>query len=192
MVGPVRVYLEPWIVQDGQVPELRAGEVLEDVGIAAACWSCGRSHGSDLCEEVPAEDPDGSSTAHSMLDGALIWREGDRAGVLRVHDMHLVVKGIVEQVSPETFRRRPLDLPPVGRRMRVHAGLYVMPAHEAELDSDGESSPPDVLRDWLVRAVHFERRGPRCEVMSIETLDRMRALDDEALGGEYLLALSPM
>jgi hypothetical protein len=192
MVGLVRVYLEPWVVQDGQVPELRAGEILRDVGVAAACWSCDRSHGFDLCEEAPGEDPDGSSTAHSLLDGTLIWRDGDRVGVLRVQDMHVVVKGIVEQVALETFQRRVLDLPAVGQRMRVHAGLYVMPAHEVDLDPDGESSPPGVVRDWLVHAVQFERRGRRCEVVSVETLDRMQVWDDEDSGGEYLLELSPM
>jgi hypothetical protein len=61
-----------------------------------------------------------------------------------------------------------------------------------ELDSDGESSPPDVVRDWLVHAVQFERRGRRCEVVSVETLDRMQAWDDEGCGGEYLLDLSPI
>jgi hypothetical protein len=111
---------------------------------------------------------------------------------MRVLDMHFVVKGIVEQVALETFRRRPLDVPAVGKRMRVHAGLYVMPAHEVEFDSDGGSSPPDVVRDWLVHAVQVERRGPRCEVMSVETLDRMQARDHEARGGQYLLELSPM
>jgi hypothetical protein len=192
MVGLMRVYLEPWVVQDGHVPELRAGEVLRDVGVAAACWSCDRSHRFDLCQEAPGEDPDGSSTAHSLLDGALIWRAGDRVGVLRVHDMLFVVEGIVERVALETFRRSLLDLPAVGQRMRVHAGLYVMPAHEVDLDPDGESSPPGVVRDWLVHAVQFERRGRRCEVVSVETLDRMQAWDEEDSGGEYLLELSPM
>jgi len=185
----MRVYLEPWVVQDGQVREVRAGEVLRDVGIAAACWSCDGSTGSDLLEELPGEDPDGCATAHSLLDGVLVWR-GHQVGVLRVHDMHFVVKGIVEQVAPETSRRRPLELPAAGQRMRVHAGLYVMPAHEVDLDPDGDSSPPGGVRQWLVHAVQLERHA-RGRVVSVETLDRMQAWEDEARGGEYLLELSP-
>src|SRR4051794_1033410 len=79
-VKVMRVYLEPWVVQDGQVPELRAGEVMREVGIAAACWTCERSEGFDLCEEVPGDDPDGIATAHALLDGVLIWRGADRVG----------------------------------------------------------------------------------------------------------------
>jgi hypothetical protein len=97
----------------------------------------------------------------------------------------------VEQVALETFRRRPLDLPAVGQRVRVHAGLYVMPAHEAELDSDGKSSAPDVVRDWLVHAVSSSAAG-RVVRLGVETLDRMQAWDDEALGREYLLELCPI
>src|SRR5215213_11471920 len=76
----VRVYLEPWVVQDGQVPELRAGDTLRDVGVVAACWSRDRSDGVDSCEEVPGGDPDGFSTAQSVLDGVLIWRSRIASG----------------------------------------------------------------------------------------------------------------
>lgn len=186
----MRVYLEPWVVQDGQIPELQPGDVVRGVGIAAACWSCDRSDGFDLCEEVPGADPDGVVTAHSLLDGVLVWRVEDRVGVLRVHDLHFVVKGVVDEVAEETFERRPLALPTVGHRVRVHAGLYVMPAHEADLRFEGDSPPPDVVRDWLVESVSIERRGPG-DVVSVETLDRMRAWDDEGWRGCYLLDLTP-
>jgi hypothetical protein len=66
-----------------------------------------------------------------------------------------------------------------------------MSACEAELESDGESSPPEVVRDWLVHSVQIERRG-HGDVVSIETLDRMQVWDDEGCGGEYLLDLSPV
>jgi hypothetical protein len=189
-VKVMRVYLEPWVVQDGQIPELRAGEVMREVGIAAACWTGDRSEGFDLCEEVPGEDPDGIATAHAVLDGVLTWRGADRVGVLRVGDVQFVVKGVVEQVAVETFERRPLELPAVGERMRVHAALYVMPAHEADLDWNDGAASPDVQRDWLVQSVVFERRG-RGNVVSVETLDRMQAWEDEGSGGEYQLDLSP-
>jgi hypothetical protein len=187
----MRVYLEPWVVQDGQITELRAGDVLREVGVAAACSSCLRSEGFDLCEDVQDDDPDGDSTAHALLDGLLIWRRADHVGVLRVDDMHFVIKGIIEPVALETFKRRPLDLPPVGQRMRVHAVLYVMPAHEADLESTGDAPPPNVLRDWLVQSVMIERRCGG-HVASVEALDRMQAWEDEGCGGEYLLDLSPL
>lgn len=127
------------------------------------------------------------------MDGVLVWREGDHVGVLQVHDMRIVVKGFVDEVALETFRRRPLDLPAVGQRIRVHAILYIMPAHEADLDGDGAC--PAVVRDWRVHAVHIERHA-QGSVVSVETLDRMDAWTDEVwgddpCGGEYLLDLSP-
>jgi hypothetical protein len=99
------------------------------------------------------------------------------------------VKGVVEQVAPETFERRPLGLPAVGQRVRVHAVLYVMPAHEADLASDAHSTAPGLVRDWRVRSVAIERRSPG-RLVTVEPVDRMDAWTDEDSGGEYLLDVS--
>ena len=187
------VYLEPWIVQDGQVPELRPGDILRRVGVAAACWSSDPSMGVDGWEAVPGQDPDGFTTAHVILDGAVVWRHESAIAVLQVRDTRFVLKGRVEQVGVEDFER--LALPPMDERARVHAALYVMPGGEYEPLGYPGMAPPDVARDWSVNGVFVEaraRKGMGCgDVMHVEPLDRMRCWDDEALGGEYLLDLVP-
>jgi hypothetical protein len=186
------VYLEPWIVQDGQVPELRPGDILRRVGLAAACWTSDRSMGVDGWEVVPGKDPDGFTTAHVVLDGAVVWRYQSAVAVLGVHDTRFVLKGRVQQVGVEDFERLPL--PPIDERARVHASLYVMPVHEYDPFGYPGTTPPDVRRDWRVNGIFIEaraRKGSACgDVTHVVPLDRMRCWDDEALGGEYLLDLA--
>jgi hypothetical protein len=190
---PMLIYLEPWIVQDGQVPELQPSDILRRVGVAAACWSSDRSIGVDGWEAVPGKDPDGFSTAHVILDGSVVWRYKSALAVLQVHDTRFVLKGRVEQVGVEDFER--LALPPMDERARVHASLYVMPGGEYELSGYPGMTPPDVARDWRVNGIFIEGRateGSDCgDVTHVEPLERMRCCDDEALGGEYLLDLVP-
>ena len=187
------VYLEPWIVQDGQVPELRSGDILRQAGVAAACWSSDHSMGVDGWEAVPGQDPDGFSTAHVILDGAVVWRHESAIAVLQVYDTRFVLKGRVQQVGVEDFER--LALPSMDERARVHAALYVMPVHEYDSFGYPGTTPPDVTRDWRVNGIFIEaraRQGSACgDVTHVEPLDRMRCWDDEALGGEYLLDLVP-
>jgi hypothetical protein len=190
------VYLEPWVVQDGQVPELRPGDVLRGVGVAAACWSCGPSEGHDTCVARSGKDPDGFSTAQAVLDGVVVWRDETRAGVLSVEGTLFLIRGTVKLVAPpDYYEREPVSLPPIGGRARLGGYLYVMPAHENDLYSGAVSQPPDVCRDWVVTQVLRERRavdGRECgDVIGVDTLEVMDCWADEVAGGTYLLDLSP-
>src|SRR4051794_1917061 len=156
-MGLMLVYLEPWIVQDGQVPELRPSDILRQVGVAAACWSSDRSMGVDGWQVVPGKDPDGFTTAHVILDGAVVWRHGSALAVLQVHDTRFVLKGRVERVGVEDSRR--LALPSIDERARVHATLYVMPGGEYEPLGYPGMTPPDVERDWSVNELFIETRA---------------------------------
>jgi hypothetical protein len=203
------VYLEPWIVQDGQVPELAAGDVLCEAGIGATCWTAEASSGTDVCAPAPGRDPDGFDTAHVILDGVIVWRsdtgtEGgwrdlSKAGVVRVDETLFLVRGVPDLVArPDHYRRRVIELPPVGDRARLHGCLSVLAAHESCVDDDGAATgQPDLRGDLLVNAVHWElramRRGECGDVVGVDTLDRMDCWRDESRGGAgYLLDLTPV
>lgn len=148
----------------------------------------------DGWQAVPGEDPDGDLTSHVTLDGAVVWSHESGIAVLQVHEVRFLLKGRVEQVGQEDYRRRPL--PGLGERARVHASLYVMPGGEYDPFDDAGVTSPDVARDWRVDSVSIERRamnGPDCgAVTRVEPVERMRCWDDEAPGVEYLLDVPPM
>ena len=145
----------------------------------------------------PGKDPDGFSTAQTVLDGVVVWRDGTKNGVLRVDGTLFLIRGTLVLVAPpDQYERVPVPLPEAGSRARLPGYLYVMPAHEHDLYYGAASAPSDVRRDWMVNAVLLERRalnGRECgEVTSVDPLEVMDCWADEAPGGTYLLDLSPV
>jgi hypothetical protein len=193
----VFVYLEPWIVQDGQLPPLGVGDVLSEVGIWARSSSVEPSYGSDGLDELVPQSATDFLSGYA-LDGVLSWKWPDReGGVLEVQGRSFVVQGRWVERGEGDYRQVPIRLPQVGERARVQGVLWLMAEHE-HLD-DRRALPMGGVRsiraNWVLSALgvaHREKDSDnRTEARQvIRPIERMNMWTDTEPHENYLLDLS--
>lgn len=170
---PMWVYLPTWLVESGELPELRSGDRLTRVGVRGSCWSVQPSTGPDAVAIQLGADPDGFTTMHYRVTGTVEWtREEPTELVLRACGLRLLARGRPAQGPATLSPRRPWrprprpELPPphlsdigsptAGTRATAHCTLWVTPDYEWE-----EFDLPDLRVDWTIGAIRLEQRGVR-------------------------------
>lgn len=198
-------FLPSWLVEDGEIPELRVGQELSHVGLRASCWSIRHSNAPEGVRELPGPDPDGERAVHYELTGTVQWSRAPGSALLRIGDLEVLAE-------PTTFREVPgstssdfalepfspdFPIPTTGRRVSVVGRLQVMADYEWD-----DFGFPDTRRDWEVVAVRVEHRawmrnaagvGTPGAVVRVDTADRVAAADlDRDLCSDYRLDLRPI
>ncbi len=189
------------MVQDGEIDELAAGDLLCGVALRASCWSIREARDADGVHELTGADPAGELTPHYALTGTAGWGRPPSSTVLLVGNVEVLaepnrfreVPGL-EPGGPEPYSPD-FMVPPVGARVTVVARIEVM----ADYEADGFAFP-DLRRNWVVRQVKLERRSlvkagaremRRGPITSVERIDRMQRWADEGEGQHvsYLIDL---
>jgi hypothetical protein len=210
-------YLSTWMLQDGEIPEVRPGQRLSGVGVRAACWSIVESSGSGGVRVGKGPDPDGFLTAHYEVTGRVEWTQEPCSLSLDVNGLHLLAEpNAVRKVftgAPQAWNprsgvwerpyglepyRSDFPLPTVGSTVTVEGNLAVL--GDYEWDAFGF---PDLRADWIVQGVKIEYRshrevlgssdGPSVgEVVKVEAVDQAsRRIQDRAkMRTSYLLDLT--
>lgn len=202
-------HLQNWVVQDGEVPELRAGSTLHDHGLRASCWSIRQSATPVGTTELRGPDPSGDDAPHYELSGTVEWGQAPSSVLLRVGGFRVLAEPhdfrpapgrspddhAVQRFSPDFF------VPPVGDRAIVRCQLEVMADYEVDIDG---TDCPELRTDWLVQRIRLQHRAlvpgrlpsPRAQTRVIRTddIERMQRWADEEDGDQvtYLLDLQPL
>jgi hypothetical protein len=179
----VWTYLSTWILQDGELPELRRGSRLTGYGIRASGWRLELTEHPDGLELVDGPDPDGYRTVTYVLTGLVeLCRPETSEWIVRSGPSRFLVR--LGEV-PAT----PID----GEQVSVRCFLALVPNYEWSA-----FGLPDVRRDWTVDALKIEHRardatGHLGDVVEVQQLTEMHKWADERpnLGSSYLLDLSP-
>lgn len=189
------VHLPNWIVQDGEIPELKSGSILQDHAIRASCWSIQSSTRPEGVAELSRLDTSADGSPHYDLTGTVEWgREPSKvllsAGEFQVLAEPISVRqvpgtswedNLVERFAPDFF------VPPLGTRATVRCRLDVMADYETE---DDIGAPGLVRSDWVVRRLRIQHRAlsrvPGQErtwtvgnVVRVEDIERMHRWADE-------------
>ena len=178
-------YLSTWIVQDGELPELRAGSRLIDHGVRASGWLIESTRDTDRLEFVEGPDPDGYDTVTYRLTGPVEWSRPETSEwVIRCEGIPFLAR--LSNLYPVPRR--------IGERVSVLCALAVVPDYEWLA-----FGLPDVRQDWIVEALKVQRRavevrdgtGVPADVVCVEELVEMRQWADgrAGLACEYLLDL---
>jgi hypothetical protein len=198
------VYLEPWIVQDGALPELARGSHLRNVGLWADCRSVGpaRTAMDGIAELAGPDSAHESGRYRYELTGVAGPAQGIRTGneeqagsefVITAGDLGMVARtaGPVSEVA-------------AGSRVTAQCTLNV--AADYEWDA---FELPDLRADWYVRRLKIEQRqidyvrggpeGPVAgwpgKVLRSFEIERMSRWDDDHAGtimARYVLDLIPL
>lgn len=196
-------YLQTWIVQDGEVPELAVGDQLPDVGIQLQC---------DQITIVPGPNAEAISVPtprdqyRHTFTGVITRPSG---GVFSATVLQSAAGYFFLEPADPTFDSvaagtsvgiDPIRIPqiPAGTVVSVSGTTNIIASHEV----DGFASP--LVADRVVRALALEYRtlipvaGSRDtlrpdEVISVEKIDRMRRWHDDPTSARshatYLLQL---
>jgi hypothetical protein len=203
----VWTYLQNWLVQDGEIPELIPGAELSDVAVRASCWSIRESTETVSVKELQGPDPDEEATAHYGVTGVVAWGREPNALVLDAGAFQLMAEPNtfrqargnlhhydgVEPYSPDFF------VPAAGTRVTVVCKLQVMADYESDPDAFGF---PDVRKDWIVKQLRLEHRallpvtkgGSRiAEITRVDDITQMRRWADDSEHGHvtYIVHIQP-
>jgi hypothetical protein len=194
----MRVFLEEWILGDGQMPEPAVGDTLRGIGLWLTCRSSSPSAGADSMQMV---EPGGAEWAtDSVLDGEVVLRREDpEAAIVRVGEHLFVVQGEWKEFGdpaphedPVDLRVVPVGLPGVGERICLVGSFRVMAEHEFHKGYRFGSGMPDVRANWEVSAIHRERYARYSDriidVTPLERIDTWADLDEPVM---YVLDLVP-
>lgn len=195
------VYVENWLVQDGEIPELRVGDTLRDAALRAACLSL-REAGEGVREGVverPQTNTSSGRVSYQVTGTAEALPRPDQV-VLRVGERRLLAEpGTVRRVpgaSPSDWgleRYSPdFVVPPVGGRVTAVCTWEVLAAYEI--------GPWQLRADWRVRGLRIERRAKtpveleRAAIVRVDTVDRLSCWGDEHAEDRitYILDLDPV
>lgn len=188
-------HLPNWLVQDGEIPELHCGSMLQDHALRASCWSIKSSTGPEGVTELPGLDPSADGAPYYDLTGTVEWGQEPSRALLRGGEFQVLAEpisirqvpgtsredNVVERFAPDFF------VPPLGTRATVRCRLEVMADYETE-DAFGATG---LLRaDWVVRRLRIQHRAlsrvPTQErtwtvgnVARVENIERMHRWADE-------------
>lgn len=194
------VYLDSWLVQDGEVPELRLGDTFRQAAVRAACLTL---HGADADApdghvELPQPAASSGRVTYSVTGTALACREPGEV-LLRVGSLHLLAEPADVREVPGTKPRECMleryspefAIPSVGDRVTATCTYEVLAGHEIAIH--------ELRADWRVRGLRIERRATtpvelrKAKILRVDTVDRLERWADER--GEdriaYLLDLEP-
>ena len=196
-------YLENWLVQDGEIPELQAGDVLQHVAVRASCWGITESHAPEGLSELQGPYAAGDAARHYELTGTVEWGREPSTVLLRVGPFHVLAEpnsyrgvgsstGDVAGLEPYAPNLR---VPALGTRVTVFCQLQVMADYETEAFDF-----PDARRDWQVRRVRLEHRNLVLnpsendglsigDVVAVVDIDRMRRWADDNAGSHVTYCL---
>ncbi len=208
----VRAYLPSWIVQDGQLPELGPGDLVE-LGLTLWCWE--RTFKGESVVEgmtlLDQPDPQGHVGALHEVTGRVRWTSLPHAWVLAIGDVLLavndeVVKHASEEPAVRVGWRRPPRVPtppPVGSVITARGTVAV--AADYEWDNVEAPDPaPDGRRPWRVRRVILQQSrwrrwvrapsGPSTVGTTEMEVARIDRWGDEPPGvlASYLVDLEPL
>ena len=208
----IRVYLPNWIVQDGQLPELGPGDLVE-LGLTLWCWERtstpeSAGEGMTLLEEP---DPQGHIGALHEVTGRVRWTSLPQAWVLATGDVLLAVNDEVVKHASDgpVFRvgwRPPPTVPtppPVGSVVTARGTVAVAADYEWDI-AEAPHPAPDGRRPWTVQKVILQqsrsrrwwpaRSGASPVVISEREVARMDRWGDEPRGifASYLVDLEPV
>lgn len=196
----VWTYLQNWIVQDGEIPELTVGDQVRDVGIRLYYDRISTEPEMEARTAVVAT-PTTRESYRYTLTGTITRPTG---GVFS--DTVLDSEAGYFFLEPESrLETHSLDAPqaaqlPAGTIVSVSGTTEIMAYYEV----DGHSTP--LVRDRTVHDLAVERRAlvPETdnvnisrpgEIIEVETIARMRKWDDDQSSGRehvtYLLRLDP-
>jgi len=189
----VWTYLENWLVQDGEIPELQAGDELHHVAVRGTCWSVAESQAPEGLTELRGQDPAGDVAPHYELTGTVEWAREPSTLLLRVGTVRVLAEPnsfrTVRPGSGDAAGAEPYSpsfwVPAIGTRVTAVCRLEVM----ADYETDALAFP-DIRRDWRVGKVLVEHRSrvqPTTgggdsivgRVVRVDTIDRMRRWADE-------------
>jgi hypothetical protein len=182
------VYLSPWLVQDGELPEFESGETLIDYGVRASGWLLDVAPEADGLRRHEGPDPDGFETVVYELSGKLTWvRPETSEATIRSAGIDYLTRLTDRDWSAIT----------VGGSVRVLCGLAVVPDYEWL-----SFGLPNVRRDWAINEIRIERRAVEWRndervpnrVVAVDAIDRISRWTDEIDGqtSSYLLDLVPI
>lgn len=188
------MYLANWLVQDGEIPELRPGDVLRNIALRASSQNL---RGSSEPEGVTADfGPDAYSEVGTRYDVTGTAEAACEPGtvVLRVGTFRVVAEpssvrqvgddGALERYSPD------FPIPTVGTRATVSCTLEVMAAYETDDQFLGVPTA-GLARDWRVERVRLARwaltptpAGPADyslgSLLRVEDIPRMQRWADDS------------
>jgi hypothetical protein len=148
--------LENWLVQDGQIPELRPGDRLR-VALRAESWSLRESTDAEGVIQRPASGGQARIDTPYDVTGTVRAARAPGSVLLRVEGFPVVAEpksvrevghGGLERYSPD------FPIPEVGDRVTVACTLEVMAWYETE-DIFVDVDEADLVHDWLVSRIRL-------------------------------------
>lgn len=197
----MRVLLDSWLVQDGQIDELSLGDSVR-AGLEVRCWQ--RTFAPRAPEgmvRLEAADPQGHQGALYDLVGTVQWSCPEAshwvAGVspvsMLVSDMPRTNGFEETSKAPESESSRPRP-PEIGQRFRLRGTLAIAPEHVWPMIL---SFNVGIRRLWTVERILLRQQRLHTgqmqkEELSEQDVSRIRRWDDEPLRGtaQYVLELA--
>jgi hypothetical protein len=192
----VWTYVQNWMVQDGELPELSPAAVLPNVALRAACWTIRQCEQPEAVTPLDGPDPDGLDAAHHAVTGTVEHIGGQASLLLRVGTLHLLAAPVGFLADSGAFEYASgFWVPDVGTQATAICRLEVMAHYESE-DAMYGFDGPNIRRDWVVHRVRVRHRAldpvPRQErtskpgrILRVDDVDRMRRWDDDT-GRDYV------
>ena len=181
-------YLSTWVVQDGELPELRRGSILSNYGIRASGQRIDEpsDDGLELITQPAHNRPE---EFRYRLGGTINWARPDTSE-------WVIRSGASSFIALLGGWRLPLAS--VGDPVTLSCSLSVIPEYEWE-----SFALPDVRRDWRVEALKVSHRpidwsrggeGRPGDVIDVVDINEMHRWDDERPGhsSTYVLDLRPI
>jgi hypothetical protein len=140
----VWTYLDVWLVQTGEIPQLAVGDTLAGLAVRAVWSTIETTEEDEGAVAAPASPLDDESPRHRLV-GTVTWRREPALLAVRV--------GAFEVLAEPRAEATTARLPDVGERVAMEVSVYAVPDYEIEADD-----LPDVRRDWSVRGLRVEHR----------------------------------
>ena len=182
-------YLDVWLVQTGEIPQLAVGDTLRSLAVRAVWSTIARTEDAEGVSDLPTPAHHRDGSPRHRLTGTVTWSRHPRLLAVRV--------GSFEVLAEPGHRRG--RLPEVGERIAMEMAAYAVPDYEIEADD-----LPDVRRDWSVRGLRVEHRElvvsmahpgstEPGRVVKVVEIPRMLRWADAPRGAHagYLLDLAP-
>jgi hypothetical protein len=141
----VWTYLDVWLVQTGEIPQLAVGDTLEALAVRAMWSTIDPTEMDEGVSETSASALPGEDAPRHLLVGTVTWRRPPRVLAVRVGSFEVLAEPCVGGAEAR--------LPEVGQRVAMDVSAYAVPDYEIEADD-----LPDVRRDWSVRGLRVEHR----------------------------------
>ena len=195
------VSLEPWIVGDGEIPELRSGDMLCDVGLRAACRGIATSDAAAGVVELTERGAAGAPLYR--LTGVVTWGRQPSSVLLDAGAFLVLAEPDTFRVSPQSRDAQGMEpyspsfhVPDVGTHASIVGTLEVVPSYEWDAFEF-----PDARRDWRVTGIRLEQHSlvplngmanevTRGAVVRAEVVDQLSRRTNP-IGMSYLIDLKP-